>query len=52
MSVIFVVLPLAVVMAGVAMFAFVRSVRTGQYDDLETPPHRALFDDAEVRVKK
>lgn len=45
MSVIFVILPLAVVMAGVATFAFVCSVRRGQYDDLEAPPWRMLFND-------
>lgn len=45
MSVIFVLVPLAMVMAGVAVGAFLWSVRNGQLDDLDTPQHRMLFDD-------
>ena len=45
MSVLYIVLPLAIVMAGVALTAFILSVRKGQFDDLDTPPLRMLFDD-------
>lgn len=45
MSVIYILLPLAIVMAGVALGAFFMSVRRGQFDDLDTPPVRAIFDD-------
>jgi cbb3-type cytochrome oxidase maturation protein len=45
MEVIYIVLPLAVIMAGIAVFAFLWAVRKGQYDDLDTPPHRILHDD-------
>lgn len=45
MSVIFIILPLAVIMAGIATFAFITSVRRGQYDDLDSPPWRMLFSD-------
>ncbi len=45
MEVIFIVLPLAITMAGVALAAFLWSVRKGQFDDLDTPRYRALFDD-------
>jgi cbb3-type cytochrome oxidase maturation protein len=41
----FIVLPLALLVAGGAVFAFVWTVRSGQLDDLETPPRRILFDD-------
>jgi cbb3-type cytochrome oxidase maturation protein len=47
MEVIFIVLPLAIAMAGVAMAAFFWAAHRGQFDDLETPRYRALFDDAE-----
>jgi cbb3-type cytochrome oxidase maturation protein len=50
MSVVFVLVPLAMVMAGVAVAAFLWSVRNGQLDDLDTPQHRMLFDD-DARVK-
>lgn len=45
MSVILIVLPLALVMAGLAVWAFVACVQTGQYDDLDTPALRMLADD-------
>ncbi len=49
MSVIFIALPIALLIALSAVFAFVYAVREGQYDDLETPPRRILFDDIPVR---
>lgn len=45
MSVLFIVLPLAIVMAGVALAAFLLSVKRGQFDDLDTPAVRMLFDE-------
>ena len=46
MEVIFIVLPLALVLAAVACGAFYWAVNRGQYDDLDTPPLRILFEDA------
>jgi len=51
MSVIYVVLPLALVIAAAMVWAFMRSVRRGQFDDLETPALRILFDDMPVKPK-
>ena len=45
MTVLYIVLPLALVIAGAAVFAFVWVVRSGQLDDVDTPPRRILFDD-------
>lgn len=45
MSVIFLVLPLALLIVAVAVFAFVWAARRGQYDDLDTPAIRAIQDD-------
>ena len=50
MELVFLVLPIALALAGVAVLAFVWSARSGQLDDLETPAHRILFDDAEDRA--
>ncbi|MCW8138384.1 MAG: cbb3-type cytochrome oxidase assembly protein CcoS [Planctomycetota bacterium] len=47
MNVIFVMLPLALVMAGLFVWACVRAIRQGEFDDLETPALRAVFDDEE-----
>lgn len=49
MSVLYIVLPLALVIAAVAVWAFVWSVKGGQFDDLDTPAIRMLNDDAEQR---
>lgn len=45
MSVIYVVLPLALVLGGGAVAAFIWAARRGQYDDLDTPPLRVAMDD-------
>ena len=50
MSVLYLVLPLALLASTLAVGAFVWSVRKGQLDDLDTPPLRALSDDTAVRV--
>ena len=45
MSALYVVLPLALLVALGAVFAFIWTVRSGQLDDVDTPPRRILFDD-------
>jgi cbb3-type cytochrome oxidase maturation protein len=45
MSVIYIVLPLALIFVIIALVVFARSVRSGQFDDLETPSVRILHDD-------
>lgn len=52
MEVIFLVLPLAIVLAGVAVAAFLWAVRGGQYDDLDAPPCRVLFEDDTTTTPK
>ena len=47
MTVLFVVLPLALVFAAGAVGAFIWCARSGQFDDMETPAHRILHDDDE-----
>lgn len=48
MSVLFLALPLAILLGGGALIACVRCIRSGQYDDLETPAVRMLVEDREV----
>jgi cbb3-type cytochrome oxidase maturation protein len=45
MSVIYIVIPLAFLFAGVAVAGFIWAVRQGQMDDLHTPAARILLDD-------
>ena len=49
METIFVLLPLALLIAAIAVGFFIWAARTGQFDDLETPALRILFDDDEPR---
>lgn len=47
MDVLYLLVPLALLFAGGALWAFIVSVKRGQFDDLETPAVRILFDDVE-----
>jgi cbb3-type cytochrome oxidase maturation protein len=46
---IFVLLPLALLIAAIAVGFFIWAAKTGQFDDLDTPAVRILFDDEEPR---
>jgi cbb3-type cytochrome oxidase maturation protein len=46
--VIYVLLPVAIALAIAAVAGFIWAVRQGQYDDLDTPAVRALFDDEDA----
>lgn len=48
MEIIYLLIPLAVVLAGVIAWAFFWSVKSGQFDDLEGPAHRILMDDEQA----
>ncbi len=44
MEVLYLLIPLAAILAGVIVWAFFWSVKSGQFDDLEGPAHRILMD--------
>lgn len=48
METIFVLLPLALLIATIAVGFFIWAASSGQFDDLETPAVRILFDDEDV----
>lgn len=48
MSVIYIVVPLAFVLAGGFLAAFLWSVRKGQFDDMDSPSVRMLFDEDDL----
>jgi cbb3-type cytochrome oxidase maturation protein len=50
MEILYLLVPLAVILAGVIVWAFLWSIRSGQFDDLEGPAHRILMDDDEPPV--
>jgi len=45
MNIIYALIPLGLVLLIIAVAAFFWAVRTGQYDDLESPAWRILLDD-------
>jgi cbb3-type cytochrome oxidase maturation protein len=47
MSVIYIALPAAMLLAGAAVVAFMWAVRQGQFDDLDTPAIRVAQDEDE-----
>lgn len=50
MSVLFIVVPLALVIVGAALWACIRAIRSGEFDDLDTPPLRMLNADDEPPI--
>lgn len=48
MELVYVALPVALVIAGAALAAFVWAARDDQFEDLDTPARRALFEDLPV----
>lgn len=52
MSVLFIALPIALLLATAAVIAFVRCARRGQFDDLQTPAMRILFDDVDASPRR
>ena len=48
MTVLYLLIPLALLLAAVGVGAFYWAVQSGQFDDVETPAVRVLFDDADA----
>lgn len=51
MSVIYLLISISIVVAVAFLFAFVKAVKSGQYDDDYTPSVRMLFDDEIKKTK-
>jgi cbb3-type cytochrome oxidase maturation protein len=49
MSVIYLLISISIIVAVIFFVAFIRAVKTGQYDDDYTPSVRMLFDDELVK---
>lgn len=49
MNVLFILLPLALLLAAGFVVVFVWAVRSGQFDDMDTPGMRMLHDDEPLR---
>lgn len=49
MGVIYILITVSIFVAVIFLFAFIKAVRSGQYDDDYTPSVRMLFDDELVK---
>ncbi|CAH1043453.1 cbb3-type cytochrome oxidase assembly protein CcoS [Halomonas sp. TD01] len=47
MTILYLLIPLSLILLGLAVWAFFWAVKHDQFDDLEGPAHRILFDDDE-----
>lgn len=47
MEIIYLLIPLSIVLVALIIGAFLWSVRSGQFDDMQGPAHRILMDDDE-----
>ncbi len=47
METVYVLVPLAVLLAGIIVWVFFWAIKSGQFDDLEGPAHSILMDDDE-----
>lgn len=52
MSVIYIMIPVSILIALVFFVLFIKTVKSGQYDDVYTPSVRMLFDDELVSDKQ
>lgn len=49
MSVIYFLISISVFVAGIFLYIFIKSVKSGQFDDAYTPSVRMLFDDELIK---
>jgi cbb3-type cytochrome oxidase maturation protein len=50
-NILYLLIPLALLIAGSAVLAFTWSVRSGQFDDLDTPPMRVITEDRDPATR-
>ena len=50
MEIVYLLIPVAIILVAFATWVFFYSVNSGQFDDLESPAHRILYDDDEDMI--
>lgn len=50
MRILYLLIPLTLILVGIAVWAFIWAVKSGQFDDLEGPAHRILMDEDDPRI--
>lgn len=52
MNIVMILVPVMLILVALGIVLFSWAVKNGQYDDLEGPAHRILYDDDEDRIPK
>ena len=50
MEILYILIPLGVIVFGIAIWGFLWAVKSGQFEDMEGPAHRILMDDDDIRI--
>lgn len=48
MDIVYVLVPLSILLISIAILIFNWAVKNGQFDDLDSPSHKILYDDDEL----
>lgn len=49
MEILFILIPVSLILLGVALWGFFWAVRSGQFDDLDSPAYRVLMEEDKSR---
>lgn len=49
MDILFAVVPFSLFLLALAIYGFFWAIRSGQFEDMDSPAHRILFDDDEEK---
>ncbi|MAS23879.1 MAG: cbb3-type cytochrome oxidase assembly protein CcoS [Oceanospirillaceae bacterium] len=52
MDIIYALVPLSILLIGIAVAVFFWAVKSGQFDDMDSPAHRILFDDDDLPTRQ
>jgi len=52
MDILFLLIPISLVIMGIAVWLFLWAIRSGQFEDLEGPAYRILMDDDDPRIPR
>ncbi len=52
MEILYLLIPIGVVIIGIAIWAFMWAVKSGQFEDMEGPAYRILMDDDDPRIPR
>jgi cbb3-type cytochrome oxidase maturation protein len=50
MDILYLLIPISLIIMGIAIWAFLWAIRSGQFEDLEGPAYQILMDDDDPRI--